>query len=428
MDWLDRVPGNQGWLGEEWLEWLARSAVQWANVQHRASVVSWWSEQVMDIGDSAPAAGKATSLVRIVSSLLRGPLAIVGLGVRTILGHLTATLIRRAPLGAEDTLSPFILETIADLASKRYYFDMSSEMIGDLTEAMRKVRGGGGEGRNLHVDEQTWALRELVRGMSNVMEETKRAVPVEEALNGRPTLKQSETARAGELPAALRSDAERRHHISPATFAESLFLLTEVDATLRREYEQLLMLYIESELEVESASPVLVQSNGSIPAVVAPASTPLAKFLTELNTSIYELATCPSLGLLPGSSAALSRAASGHSARSNRRSSKSSRKSTGVHSLASAADYAMLRDTVVALQQRRSASVVLATLPMLLALDRDARTEWTEKNGDGEAGERVQACSEIAARGFTALGEVWGDLALERIGREVRRRQSFPQS
>ena len=386
----------------------------------------------MEIGDNVPATGKPAQLVRILSVIFKGPNSTIGISVGTILGHLTSTLIRRAPLGASDTLSASILETIADLSSKIYYFDQSSDIVGDLIDGVKKIRRGGEEGRDLAIDDQIWASREFVRAIKNVLEETKKAMPVEQMVgttdNGqRPQLTEQETIKGNGILAGA-YDPSKRHRISPSVFQESLFLLTEVDTTLRREYQRLLLAYVAEEMEISSPSPVIVASNGSIPVLVAPVTdSATTKFLTELNTSIYELATCPSLGLLPFSSSALSRSPSSRSTRSSRnqvalarRSSKSSRKSTGVeHALSNASDYNYLRDIAVAVQARKSASAVLATVPMLLTLEKESAVEWTEKTGDGEAGERVQACREIVARGLTMIGEVWEVDGVERIGREV---------
>ena len=432
VEWLDRVPGGKGWQNDHWIEWFGSSTVKWSNPQSAAGVVSWWSEQLMEIGDAAPANGKPAQLVRLLSGIFKGPDPTVGISVGTILGHLTSTLIRRAPLGAGDTLSASILETIADLASKIYYFDQSSDIVGDLIDGVKKVRRGGEEGRDLGIDDQIWASREFVRAIKNVLEETKKAVPVEQMTsmdeNGqRPPLLEQETIKGNGVHAGS-SNSSKRHRIRPSTIQESLFLLTEVDTTLRREYQRLLLAYVSEELEINSLSPVIVASKGSIPVLVAPVSdTATVKFLTELNTSIYELATCPSLGLLPFSSSALSRSPSSRSTRSSRnqvalarRSSKSSRKSTGVeHALSNASDYNYLRDIIVAVQARGSASAVLATVPMLLTLEKECAVEWSEKTGDGEAGERVQACREIVARGLTTIGEVWDVAGVERVGREV---------
>ena len=56
---------------------------------------------------------------------------------------------------------------------------------------------------------------------------------------------------------------------------------------------------------------------------------------------------------------------------------------------------------------------------MLLTLEKESAVGWNEKTGEGEAGERVQACREIVARGLTTIGEVWGIAGVERTGREV---------
>ena len=89
-----------------------------------------------------------------------------------------------------------------------------------------------------------------------------------------------------------------------------------------------------------------------------------------------------------------------------------------VPRVATPADYAGMREIVRAVQGRSSPLAVLAGVPMLLAMEREA-SKWEE--GSVEQGrERAQACREIVATGLVAVGTTWGVPDLVQLGEQVR--------
>lgn len=431
---------------------MGSSGVAASSIQYRAGVVGWWAEQVVSI-DGGTASAKPTTLVSTLSSILRGPTALVGLGIGAVLGQLTSLLIRRAELGDDDPLAPHLLSAISALGHHVYYFDQMNDIAADIIDSLRTIKNGGGEASSFSDKDKIRAMRLLVTALRGVLNEAtggngemhslaslKRSASAKSSKatngsattngNGRPLLPESNgTVRGnGVLTGSgqgLRSKKEavveteatertagRRHHVSAEVFQESLFLLTDVDPDLRIDYERALYVYVANEMEV-----ALPARNGAeSPADPAKDAT---RFLAELHSYIYRLATTTSLATLDSQDRSTTtrtpqRERSRKSSRSSGRKSSLPRDIPGV---ATPADYAGLREIVRAVQGCSSALAVLAGVPMLMLLEKEA-SKWEE--GSVEQGrERAQAYREIVATGLVAIGTTWSVPDLVQLGEKV---------
>jgi hypothetical protein len=470
--WLNRYKNGALWKEREFLEWLGSSVIGASPVQYRAGVVAWWLEQVVEIDDT-DATPKSENVLYTLSHILRGPTTVVGLGIGGVLAQLTSLIVQRASLGEDDPLTLPLLSTITSLASSHvYYVDQLNDVVSDLIDTLRNVKNGRGVAAHLREDERKRAMRQLVGALRQVLIEAEKgngevqvAVPVMNGANGtgtngtngtsnsRPPLledyegtirgngisagagqaqglktkKESNgSAGGGQLDALGRpimrvAGAGRRHRISPEVFQESLFLLTDVDAAVRNDYERALLVYVGKEMEVA------LHGSDDEPAIDP--SQEVSRFYRELHAAIYELATSISLVLDPtvtlsGSLASLPPLARSVPSTSTRASSKSSRRRRSTSSapvspsIANAADYSALVEIIRTVQLRRSVHAVLEGVPMLLALQKAAQ-RWETEAGVERGMERAQACREIAASGLAAIGEAWEVVEVQRVADQV---------
>lgn len=457
--WLDRYKNGALWKQSDFIEWLGSSGIAASPVQYRAGVVGWWVDQVVEIDDTE-ATTKSETLLRTLAHILGGPTSLVGLGIGSVLSQLTSLIVQRASLGDEDPLFSPLLATISSLASSHiYYVDQLNDVVADLVDSIRSVKEGSGVAARLGRGERKRAMRQLVGALRQVLveaekgdEEVKVAIPLNgssangtngttaaEASTSRPPLPEdsegtirgngvllgvgqaeglkSKKEASSSLDAMGRpimrvAGAGRRSRISPEVFQDSLFLLTDADATIRDDYERALLVYLEKEMDV---GPVASDDEPTLDP-----SHEIARFCRELHLAIYELATSPILGpdapnfSLAGHQSSTVNPSRSSSLKSSRRLSTSSRLAD-AHATATAADYAALAAIVEAVQLRRSAEAVMEGAPVLVALERSVK-KW---EGEMQGVERAQACSEIAARGLGAIGDAWSIAEVRRIADEV---------
>lgn len=437
--WLDRHKNGSLWKQASFVEWIGSSGIAASPVQYRATVVGWWVDQVVEIDDSE-ATPKSETLLNTLSHILSGPTSLVGLGIGSVLSQLTSLIVQRAALGDADPLLPHLHSTVASLASSHiYYVDQLNDVVADIVDSIRNVKDGSGLAARLGRHERKRALRQLVGALRQVLvqaekgdEQVKVAVPVKAAesrppLNGDPEgtvrgngallgVGQAETANVGDhldamgRPVMTVAAAGRRSRISPEVFVDSLFLLTDGDATVRGDYQRALLVYVDKEMELPSTAddePALDPSHE------------ISQFYRDLHLAMYELATASSLAgveatdlSLAGHHSPSTRNPTRASSRSSRRRSTSSRVPDGA-TTATAADYAALAAIVEAVQRRRSAEAVIEGAPVLVAL------EGQRFENDAQGAEKAQACCEVAARGLKALGEAWSIVDAQRTAEEV---------
>ncbi|KAI5476932.1 hypothetical protein MNV49_007033 [Pseudohyphozyma bogoriensis] len=454
--WIDKYGGGKLWGEPQLIEWIGSSNVAASAVQYRATVVSWWADQVAGIKlESGAPSAKHNTLIDTLSAILRGPTSLVGLAIGSVLAQLTSLLVHRVPAGANDPLTPRLLSAIAALASKIYYFDQLNDIVSDLIEKIRMVKNGGGEAAAFDEEQRTRAMRSLIAALDAVLVEAKQgntdvhaAVPVAKngtsngssprsdspATNGgsehRPPLPENDGTIRGNgvllgngqgLRSKKEADGEaqldamgrpimrvtkagRRNRVSSDVFRESLFLLLENDASLRAEYLKVLEHFVEEELDV---------GIGGEPDRPDDPWKDSTRFFSELHAAIYDLAasftTSPSDSAtnspLNPATVILTR----QDVRSRQSSLTSRRRSVafdGPAPLATVDDYNGLNRIISAVQKRSSALAVTSGVPMLLTLDRDV-AKWMQETSDVPKKESAAACHDLVATGLREVGEAW---------------------
>ncbi|KAM0752979.1 hypothetical protein T439DRAFT_323596 [Meredithblackwellia eburnea MCA 4105] len=469
-DWLDRHAKGALWAQEDLVEWIGSSGVAATAVQYRAGVVTWWVDQVSDINSVSPTQKKHETLVDVLSSILRGPTSLVGLGIGTVLAQLTALLVRRVPLGDNDPLSPKLLDAISGLASHVYYYDQLNDVVADLIETIRVVKSGGGPSASFSDKDRSRALRKLVSALRGVLAEAQEsesdvvtaapmsksnsASPSTKSVNGttgasmsRPPLPQGEgTIRGNGVllgnGQGIRSKKEtngaevmkvvaqpgRRNRVSADVFKDSFFLLSEKDPVLRLDYQKALLLFVESELDVGASG----EDGGD-----EDAWKDSSRFFDELHAAVYDSATAFTAAPVegrPDSPVILrtpprprTKSSASKKSRSRQSSYASMRRSTspvGVQSASTACDYYFLKKIVEAAQSRGSSIAVVSGVQMLLALERDVNQFVSANDNSDGADVRVQACREIVASGLVTISKKWAAPDMERLAQSALDAQS----
>lgn len=425
--WLDTYQKGSLWQDRNFVHAIGSIIVATSPVQYRSAVVSWWADQVSDI-DDADSTVKSETLLSTLTAILRGETSLVGIGIGSVLDQLLSLVVRRAPLGDDDPLVSSVLTTVASLASSRiYYVDQVNDVVADVIETIRSVRDGTGVGaRLMGRSEKKRATRRLVGALREILAAASAndgrvqiTVPAKNETTSSIVGKangsasgdgRSEKQNGGDHKDALGrpvmqiQSSGQRSRVSPDVFGESLFLLTDPDATTRRDYERALLVYLEQELAV---APITGPQDGP---VIDPTHQ-LEGFFRRLHVAVYELATSSTL---TRTAISPELAYDGGMERSSSRMSRRQSVSSGYAvSAANAVDFAALAVIAQTVQARKSPLAVSEGVPMLLTLYSDAE-RWAN-----ESAEKAQACREIALYGLRAMAEAWSISEVSQIVNEV---------
>jgi hypothetical protein len=251
-------------------------------------VVHYFSEQILltnSEGTPTASVDKSYKLVEILSRLLRSPLELVGMNTGTILGHLTSVLVRRSAKGLEDDYTMSITTTIISLNHKAP--DQVNDIVGDIIEVIKSVRGGGGVTNDMTGASKVRAVKILLKTIKEVLKDKRKG-------EGRPrvTSRGTLTLNGSNGKAAA---ATKRYRVTPETIQDSIFLLNDPSTTLRIEYARLLLSYLTEEMTLQAN----LEDNSDS-----------TTFFAAFYSAVYELAFNTSLTNSSPKSSALSRAAS----------------------------------------------------------------------------------------------------------------------
>lgn len=218
-----------------------------------------------------------------------------------------------------------------------------------------------------------------------------------------------------------------REAISISTFLPSLVLLTAPSPSLRLDYVKTLRIYLAKE---------------ALPALAILSGAEQAHFWRMLYGAVYALASgdissAPPSSLSAGSTRENSSPVNGSPLPATPTSLSAlhaSHSPSSEPTLPIPADYSALASLLPLLLPPASPASILEGVPVLLALDGAAATNWEVGHAGGEfaagggsvgAGvggnrEREKACRELAAVGMREVGRRIGSEEVERIGEEVR--------
>lgn len=359
LDWLDQR--TERWENVEWCCWLAQTLTRFSQIQHRFGIVSALLDKLTHTPQEPQPSAQQVTLLSMITAVLTGPTALLGLGLGEVLTSFVGVIAQRATYGLQDPFLPALIDGTASLASRLYYLDQISDLVQDIILALR-------------------SLPLPSKDVSNQQRST-HGVAVLKCLIG--VLERSPHLAVG-------SD-NNRSHISPELWSKSLFLCTDPDPAIRFTYSHALLLYIRHELPA-----TLLQQHDNVDA-----SSARKELFDALALAAYKLALSQFTAEKPTSS-------SSSSTRSNRSASHPPDHSKGTTSppanenaaAANLDDFAALQQVMLASVNSASPEATLSLIPMLSALLSSGQTLQPELTA---------VYRELISSSLTAAIAAWSD-------------------
>ena len=455
---FDRV----GWNDVERCCWLAERLTAFVPLQYRFVIPTRLVELLFDLEDKS-VTRKQTTVLAMITTILNSSISLVGLGVTDLLNNLIGLIIRRIRIDETDALLPPLVQCIASLGTHIYYADQINDIVEEIALRMAEIP----------TDDKSRfeILRVLVYSITGVLN-TAMSADVAEA---RATAHQATlTADKGKGPAVdtplefrARSSG-RRNPVTMEAWQETIPLLCEASYAVRAAYARALILFLVNEMPRET-KPIKTDS-------------PTYRFCNAVNAAVYTLAMSSCLGTgspsasSPGGSPVVSAeikendlkkvdspedmskdvkpgekgvsfnlteptptatpgdTTNGASTPTKRR--RGSRRVSlplnrlnsslvlaSFENVATPFDFAVIITILQELHNAVPHAALFTSVPMLLALDRDAGTELVRRPGDGRQGawvvERKRSIREVLAIVWKRLGDKWGSQELTDYANKV---------
>jgi hypothetical protein len=392
----------------------------------------------------------------MVTTVFNSPTPLINLSTSDIISNLITLVVRRISAEPTDALLPALVDCIASLGRHVYYSDQIQDLGIELINRLVAVEAQGVSGlkKTTPSHGRSQAIRCLMAGLLGMI----RAANKSEAPNsqlGSGQLQRGASVTKSPMP-TLHS---RRTKVPAEVWQDTLSLLCNEDYSVRADYSDALVFYIENEMPKQgdradvdgvkrtrlvAEGPRWQSTNATMQGDVG------TKFLNAVHAYVYTLATTSFLedaSSLSPTPDIVPRYPSGRSEKSSTRTNEThhtsfdrpsitvspaprSRKNSGLRCLfehepvnaaktasASASDYAHILAILSALHQQMPVRGLLTGVPMLLALE--AAVKASEFN-DPIPAQRAQAIREIIARVWSVVAKTWDCPELLEIAQNVR--------
>lgn len=432
LNWLDGKSTGQGsqWENKEWCCWLAGALSSWSALQYRFVVLSSLVEHLVETCDG-PALAKHQTLIGMIHSLLTGKQSLIGLSTSDTLNNLVGLAVRRVHQDTRDVLLPSLVECVSGLGTHTYYADQINDIAEeicarivalqlpevDAAETARTAHGGRKQTATTSGPEQkSESIRVLLFCLNGVMNSAHRSNgEVQKAVDNGSAEKGK--ASAGDGLALAR--AGTRNRITPDVFAQTAALLASSNATVRLMYEQVLLSYFKTEVNPggSSGSEFLGGNTGAqlcADAIGFGHSFSAAAYVLALSKTLYgpnsvRESPLEALPIIDRSNADEGRALAADS-------------STSAVPL----DYVALASLLEEMLEKTPVPALLATVPMIIALDKNAGSRLVSSaSSSGAEGQRRLATRAVISRAYSKIAQVWGISSLSGVGSGVSIRELF---
>ena len=456
FDGLDQL---DGWAKIRHCCWFAQKAADWSQYQYRYAVPTWLVERLMESQDSPIASPVHAALVAMVTTVFSSPTPLINLSTSDIISNLITIILRRISVKPDDSLLPALVDCVASLGRHVYYSDqiqdLGIELINRLVAV--EVQGVSGLRRTTSSRGRSQAIRCLLAGLLGMIRAAnKNEVSNSQIGNGQHQPQGGTSATKSPMP-TLHS---RRTRVPADVWQETLSMLCNEDYSVRADYSDALVFYIESEMPKQGDRTGADGVKRTRPGPEGPrwqatnANILLSgdvgtKFLNALHAYIYTLATTsflhdtspstptPDLSLRrqsgPSEKSSM-RTTETHEISGNRPSitispAPRSRKNSTLRCLmdrglvnvsktasASASDYAHILAILSTIHEQLPVRGLLTGVPMLLALEAAVKASEVD---DPVSAQRSQAIREVIARVWSVIAKTWDCSELLEIAQKV---------
>ncbi|KAI0307268.1 hypothetical protein B0F90DRAFT_1622573 [Multifurca ochricompacta] len=318
---LDEI---KGWEKVDHCSWFAGKATEWTQYQFRDAIPTRLIERLLREQDVPTTTALHFSLAAMITTVFTSPIPLV-MSTSDVISNLITLVLRRAAIDPTDSLILALTECIGALGTHVYYADQIHDLASELISRLVSTEATGLPGRERDPNDRSrsQALRALIAGLVGLMRTPMRRVEHhssgetprsgEEIFTSSQKLKDLENASNGDKQTRVsveRADGEahltKRTKISPETWQDTLNLIYDVDFSVRSDYANALLVYLESEIStcgeytdedgVRRSRPLVasqIQQADNMMAVLYGDET--TRFLHAAHVYLFILATSPTL-------------------------------------------------------------------------------------------------------------------------------------
>ncbi|KAF8272538.1 hypothetical protein EI94DRAFT_1796139 [Lactarius quietus] len=309
MTSLDQI---KGWGKVDHCRWFAGKATEWTQYQFRDAVPTQLIERLKKEQDVPTTTAPHIALAAMITTVFTSPTPLV-VSTSDVISNLITLVLRRAAINPTDSLLLALTECIGALGTHVYYADQIHDLASELISRLITADATGLPGRTSSEKNRSQALRALIAGLVGLMRTPTRRVDhrLDGETSGLEQATSSNGQRAADKPARAsheRADGEthltNRTKISPETWQDTLNFICDADFSVRADYANALLVYLESEISmrgeymdgdgVRRKAPLAVshvQQAGNMMAVLHGDES--TRLLHSIHVYLYILATSP---------------------------------------------------------------------------------------------------------------------------------------
>jgi hypothetical protein len=468
----------KGWEKVDHCRWFAGKATEWTQYQFRDAIPTQLIDRLKREQDVPTTTAPHIALAAMIKTVFTSPTPLV-MSTSDVISNIVTLVLRRAAINPTDPLLFALTECIGALGTHVYYADQIHDLASELISRLITVDATGLPGRVSSDRSRSQALRALIAGLVGLMRTPTRRV--DHRLGGETLGLEQETSsngqRVADNPASYeRADGEahltNRAKISPETWQDTLNFICDADFSIRADYANALLVYLESEISmrgeyidgdgVRRNRPFAVnhvQQAGNMMAVLHGDES--TRFLHATHVYLYILATSPvfhdlartpsrstihedsaAINVIPATPGASNEAVGDTEDRSSPARSQHHRPSLSLPArtrkqslvrrmisrlpsritptsppLATASDYRNIASILARIHEHLPVRGLLTGIPFLVMLSSVAHVD--DSTDPGSLG-RVWTIREVVSRTWLVLGRTWDCSELTELAERVR--------
>jgi hypothetical protein len=249
MTSLDQI---KGWGKVDHCRWFAGKATKWTQYQFRDAIPTQLIERLKREQDVPTTTAPHIAFVAMITTVFTSPTPLV-VSTSDVISNLMTLVLRRAAINPTDSLLLALTECIGALGTHVYYADQIHDLASELISRLITADATGLPGRAPSDRSRSQALRALIAGLVGLMRTPTRRV--DHRLDGIGTSNFVQWSKVVDKEASYeRADGEahltNRAKISPETWQDTLNFICDADFSVRADYANALLVYLESEISM----------------------------------------------------------------------------------------------------------------------------------------------------------------------------------
>ena len=252
---LDQI---KGWGKVDHCRWFAGKATEWTQYQFRDAIPTQLIERLKQEQDEPTTTAPHIALAAMITTVFTSPTPLV-VSTSDVISNLISLVFRRAAINPTDSLLLALTECIGALGTHVYYADQIHDLASELIS--RLITADATPGRVPSESSRSQALRALIAGLVGLMRTPTRrvdhrmdreALGLEQATSSNGQRVADKLTRTSHERADGEAHLTNRTKISPETWQDTLNFICDADFSVRADYANALLVYLESEISMRA--------------------------------------------------------------------------------------------------------------------------------------------------------------------------------